>query len=101
MSYSNMVMVWAQIVLHKDVDWHTIYKKNVHDLNQMQRMNPTNWDKQSDCWPRWSNRWSDNIGYNAPKFSGAQEGPSHGYLYNPYHSFGNISPPILGPQATT
>jgi hypothetical protein len=55
MNYSNMAMVWAKIVLHKDVDWLTTYGKDVCRLDQIRQMIPTNWDRQSNCWPRWSN----------------------------------------------
>jgi hypothetical protein len=43
MNYSTMAMVWAEIVLHKDVDWRTVYGRNVDRLNRSQHMIPTNW----------------------------------------------------------
>jgi hypothetical protein len=63
MNYSNMAMVWAEIVLHKDVDWRTIYGRNVSGLNRDLWMIPTNWIGPSDCWPRWSNRISNSGSY--------------------------------------
>jgi hypothetical protein len=60
MNYSNMAMVWAEIVLHKDVDWRTVYGRNVSGLNWDLWMIPTNWIGPSDCWPRWSNRMSNS-----------------------------------------
>ena len=59
MNYSTMAMVWAEIVLHKDVDWRTIYGRNVETLNRSQHMIPTNWSGLSDCMPLWSNRGSN------------------------------------------
>jgi hypothetical protein len=119
MNYSNMAMVWAEIVLHKDVDWHTVYGRNVSGLNRDLWMIPTNWIGPSDCWPQWSNRISNSGSYGAPAitrphkhpshgeeynpyrtvtndppqtFSTTHEGGSHGYDYNPYHSIGNDPP---------
>ena len=34
MLYSNMAMVWAEIVLHKDVDWSTMAGLNVSLLDR-------------------------------------------------------------------
>jgi hypothetical protein len=114
-----MAMVWAEIVVHKDVDWRTVYGRNVSHLNRDLWMIPTKWIGPSDCWPRWSNRISNNGSYGAPTitgphkhlshgeeynpyrtvandppqtFSTAHEGGSHGYDYNPYHSVGNDPP---------
>jgi hypothetical protein len=42
MNYSNMAMVWAKIVLHKDVDWRIVYGRNVSHLNRDLWMIPTN-----------------------------------------------------------
>jgi hypothetical protein len=42
MNYSNMAMVWAKIVLHKDVDWRIVYGRNVSHLNRGLWMIPTN-----------------------------------------------------------
>ena len=121
MNYSNMAMVWAEIVLHKDVDWTTIYGKNVNRLNRNLRMIPTNWSGPSDCMPAWSNRTSHTSSYDAPAITEPHEhrshgdheeynpyqniannppqtfgrtpaGGSHGYDYNPYHSVGNTPP---------
>jgi hypothetical protein len=106
-------------VLHKDVDWRTVYGRNVSGLNRDLWMIPTNWIGPSDCWPRWS-IWISNSGsYGAPAvtgphehlghgeeynpyrtvandppqtFSRTHEGGSHGYDYNPYHSAGNDPP---------
>jgi hypothetical protein len=41
-NYSNMAMVWAEIVLHKDVDWRTVYGRNVSGSNRDLWMIPTN-----------------------------------------------------------
>jgi hypothetical protein len=49
MNYSNMEMVWAEIVLHKDVDWGMVYGKNVNLLHQDIRMIPTTWMGLSNC----------------------------------------------------
>ena len=59
MNYSTMAMVWAEIVLHKDVDWRTVYGRNVETLNRSQLVIPTNWSGLSDCMPLWSNRRSN------------------------------------------
>ena len=56
MNYSNMAMIWAEIVLHKEVDWRTIYGRNVDTLNRRDTMIYTNWTGPSDCLPIWSNR---------------------------------------------
>lgn len=58
MLYSNMAMVWAEIVLHKDVDWRTVAGRNVSLLDRTNHFIPTSWNGPSDCWPRWSNRRS-------------------------------------------
>jgi hypothetical protein len=42
MNYSTIAMIWAEIVLHKDVDWHTVYGKNVNLLSRDIWMIPTN-----------------------------------------------------------
>jgi hypothetical protein len=68
MNYSNMAMVWAEIMLYKEVDWCTIYRRNMNRLNWGLWMivgllimgpsdcwlmdDPTNWMGPSDCWPR-------------------------------------------------
>ena len=52
MNYSNMAMVWAEIVLYKDVEWRTLYGRNVRCLNRGLWMIPTNWIGPIDCWPR-------------------------------------------------
>lgn len=56
MNYSNMAMVWAEIVLHKDVDWRTIAGRNVNNLNRKDAVIYTSWTQPSDCMPEWSNR---------------------------------------------
>jgi hypothetical protein len=43
MNYSNMAMLWAKIVLHKDVDWRIVYRTNVNHLSWNIWMIPTNW----------------------------------------------------------
>ena len=55
MNYSLMAMVWAEIVLHKDVDWRTIYGKNVSRLDRSNHMITPNWTGPSDCVHVWSN----------------------------------------------
>jgi hypothetical protein len=92
MNYSNMAMVWAEIVLHKDVDWRTVYGRNVSGLNRDLWMIPTNWIGPSDCWPRWSNRMSNSGMYGAPATTGPHEHPSHGEEYNPYRTVANDPP---------
>jgi hypothetical protein len=84
MNYSNMAMVWAKIVLHKDVDWRTVYGRNVNRLNWGLWMIPINWMGPSDCWPRWSNRMSNNNSYGAPAITRLHKHPSHGQEYKPY-----------------
>ena len=62
MLYSNMAMVWADIVLHKDVDWRTVAGRNVSLLDQSHHFIDTTWNQASDCWPRWSNRrYNDSL----------------------------------------
>ena len=56
MNYSNMAMIWAEIVLHKEVDWRTLTGRNVAHLTRHQAMIDTNWTGASDCLPEWSNR---------------------------------------------
>ena len=57
MNYSTMAMVWAEIVLQKDVDWRTVIgmnKKTKMTANQAVIL--SNWVGRSDCMPAWSNR---------------------------------------------
>jgi hypothetical protein len=89
MNYSNMAMVWAEIVLHKDVDWRTVYGRNVSHLNRDLWMIPTNWIGPSDCWPQWLNRISNSGNYSAPTITGPHEHRSHGEEYNPYRTVAN------------
>ena len=56
MNYSNMAMIWAEIVLHKEVDWRTLAGRNVTNLTREHTMIDTNWVGPSDCLPMWSNR---------------------------------------------
>ena len=88
MLYSNMAMVWAEIVLHKDVDWSTVASLNVSLLDRSQHFIPTTWDRPSDCWPRWSNRrYGENRGAQEQERQTPQrnyEGP----MYNDYN-YGN------------
>jgi hypothetical protein len=42
MNYSNMAMIWAEIVLHKEVDWRTIVGRNVRNLTRKEAIIPTN-----------------------------------------------------------
>jgi len=55
MNYMNMAMVWSEIVLHKDVDWGTIYGINVKDLNCNDLVISMSWRAASNCMPEWSN----------------------------------------------
>jgi hypothetical protein len=89
MNYLNMAMVWAKIVLHKDMGWGTIYRKNVNCLSRDIWMIPTNWIGSSNYWPWWSNQTSNDINYGVPTIIGPHKRPSHGYGYNPYHTIGN------------
>jgi hypothetical protein len=92
MNYSNMAMVWAKIVLHTDINWLIIYGKNINCLSRDIQTIPTNWIGPSDCWPWWSNRTSNDIGYDAPTITGPHKRPSHGSDYNPYHTVGSNLP---------
>lgn len=56
MLYSNMAMVWAEIVLHKNVNWSTVTGLNVAELDRSNDFIPTSWLGPSDCMPLWSNR---------------------------------------------
>jgi hypothetical protein len=89
MNYSNIAMVWAEIVLQKDVDWRTVYGRNVNRLNRGLWMIPINWMGPSDCWPWWSNRMSNNSGYGAHAISGLHKHLSNSEEYNPYQTVGN------------
>lgn len=92
MHYLSMAMVWTEIVIHKDVDWRTIYGKNVNVLNQIQHIIPSIWDRPSNCWPQWLNQRLDDIDYGTPTFIGPYKGPSHGYDYNLYNTISNDPP---------
>jgi hypothetical protein len=87
MNYSNTV--WTEIIMHKDVDWRTVYGRNVSRLNRGLWMIPTNWIRPNDCWPQWSNRISNGGSYGAPAITGPHEHPSHGEEYNPYRTVAN------------
>src|SRR5579875_2903105 len=54
MLYSNMAMVWAEIVLHKEVDWTTVAGRNVDLLDRSMSFIPTAWVGRSDCMDLWS-----------------------------------------------
>lgn len=56
MLYSFMAMIWVEIVLHKDVDWHTIIWCNLKDLTCKDKVIDTTWLGPSECMPKWSNR---------------------------------------------
>jgi hypothetical protein len=109
MNYSLMAMVWAEIVLHKDVDWRTVYGRNVSNLDRSHHMIPTAWIGPSDCVPQWSNRGA-NVGNVAvadddtsqwevrPRNSSRQRdvedypvtfGTPHSYGYETYHGTPN------------
>lgn len=82
MNYNVMAMVWAEIVLHKDVDWRTAQGRNVDNYNRTDAVIDTQWTGPSDCMPEWSNRgylqqpsvvlrdaedeWSDDNDVEAP-----------------------------------
>lgn len=88
MLYSNMAMVWAEIVLHKDVDWRTVAGLNVSLMDRSKHFIPTTWNQASDCWPRWSNRSSnDYLGGRHQQRSPPREYGSHNY--NNYSNYGN------------
>ena len=92
MLYSNMAMVWAEIVLHKDVDWRTVAGRNVNVLDRSQHFIPTSWDEPSDCWPRWSNRRStDNL--DSQQRHRTPPRRHEGHDYNEYN-YGNDTTPI-------
>ncbi len=59
MLYSTMAMVWAEIVLHKDIDWTTVIGLNVHLLDRSNRFIQTNWMGPSDCYTTYSERSAD------------------------------------------
>ena len=84
MLYSNMAMVWAEIVLHKDVDWRTVAGLNVSLLDRSQHFIPTTWNQPSDCWPRWSNR---KYGVNSDIHQQRQTPPREyeGHNYNDFN----------------
>ena len=55
MLYSNMAMVWAEIVLHKDVDWSTVAGLNVNLLDRSQHFIPTyltNYGQFAQLWTK-------------------------------------------------
>jgi len=56
MNYLNKAIIWAEIVLHKEVDWRTLAGRNVTNLNRKDAMIDTNWTRPSNCMPEWSNR---------------------------------------------
>ena len=88
MLYSNIAMVWAEIVLHKDVDWSTMAGLNISLLDWSQHFIPTTWNRPSDCWPRWSNRrYGENPGLEEQE----RRTPPQNYegpMYNDYN-YGN------------
>ena len=98
MNYSTMAMVWAEIVLHKDVDWRTVIGKNVSQLNRTFKVIPTAWNGPSDCMPEWSNRRANTGRYDAPAIAQPHEHRSHGdhEEYNPYRAADNNPPQTFG-----
>lgn len=92
MLYSNMAMVWAEIVLHKDVDWRTVAGRNVSRMDRSQHFIPTTWNQLSDCWPRWSNRSSmDNFdGRRQEQHTPPRQHDHHNY--NDYNYGNNMNP---------
>ena len=93
MLYSNMAMVWAEIVLHKVIDWRTVAGLNVSQMNRSAEIIPTDWEGPSDCIPHISNRGAPQVGnLAAPTFAnptnvgGNQYGDRHGRnQYADYH----------------
>ena len=59
MLYSNMAMVWAEIVLQKNIDQSTVAGLHVSELDRSKQFIPTTWMGPSDCWPLYSNRTKD------------------------------------------
>lgn len=59
MLYSNMAMVWAEIVLHKNIDWSTVLGLNVSQLDRTREFIPTTWTGPSDCHTCYSERTVD------------------------------------------
>ena len=51
MLYSNMAMVWAEIVLHKRVDWRTTLGLKTNSMNREHMDIDTTWIGGSDCPP--------------------------------------------------
>ena len=51
MLYSNMAMVWAEIVLHKRVDWTTVSGLRTDRMNRDSMDLVTDWSGHSDCPP--------------------------------------------------
>lgn len=92
MLYSNMSMVWAEIVLHKDIDWRTVAGLNVNLMDRTKHFIPTTWSGPSDCWPRWSNRTSfDNVGGRSRDHTPPRDYGRHGY--NDYPTYQNEMTP--------
>ena len=57
MNYSTMAMVWAEIVLQKDIDWRTIIGMNKETkMTCHSAVVSTNWCGESDCMSAWLNR---------------------------------------------
>src|SRR5579875_663169 len=75
MLYSNMAMVWAEIVLHKDVDWSTVAGLNVRFLNRTKTFIDTKWVGPSDCMALWSNRRApdNDRSRSPPSYRGAPQ----------------------------
>ena len=54
MNYSTMAMVWAEIVLQRDVDWRTVIGKDKKTKMTCDKaVIDTNWVGPSDCMPVW------------------------------------------------
>ena len=57
MNYSTMAMVWAEIVLQKDIDWRTVIGMNKETkMTCHSAVVSTNWCGESDCMSAWLNR---------------------------------------------
>lgn len=72
MNQTNLAMVYAEIVLQKEIDWTTIFAKDVRFKNRTNEFIPTSWHGASDALPEWSNRTSNDhtpgYQYNAGEY---------------------------------
>lgn len=97
MLYSNMAMVWAEIVLHKDVDWRTVAGRNVSLLDRSRHFIDTTWNQPSDCWPRWSNRrYNDSFDATPQRQAPAEVFQAQNYGDFPSRNDVSTPPPTFG-----